>query len=92
MQAIWNGEVLALSDDTVEVVVNDYFPPESVNMQFMRPRRTSTRCPWKGKASYYTIEVDGKKNTDSAWYYPKTKKAADSIKGRVAFWKGVEVR
>ena len=92
MQAIWNGEVIAESNDTVEVEGNLYFPVESVNMKYMRPSDTHTNCPWKGKASYYSIEVGGEKNIDAAWYYPDPKEAASDLKGRVAFWKDVEVK
>ena len=92
MQAIWNGEIIAESADTVVVEGNHYFPVESVNMAFMKPSDTHTSCPWKGEASYYSIEVDGKLNIDAAWYYPGPKEAASNIQGRVAFWKGVEVR
>jgi uncharacterized protein (DUF427 family) len=92
MQAIWNGEVIAESTDTVVVEGNHYFPVEAVNMKYMRPSDTHTSCPWKGEASYYSIEVGGERNTDAAWCYPEPKEAALNIKGRVAFWKGVEVR
>jgi uncharacterized protein (DUF427 family) len=92
MQAIWNGEIIAESADTVVVEGNHYFPVDSVNMAFMKPSGTHTNCPWKGEASYYSIEVDGKLNIDAAWYYPEPKEAASNIRGRVAFWKGVEVR
>mgnify|MGYP001818129315 FL=1 len=91
MQAIWNGEIIAESADTVIVEGNHYFPVDSVNMAFMKPSGTHTRCPWKGEASYYSIEVKGKLNIDAAWYYPEPKQAASNIQGRVAFWKGVEV-
>ena len=92
MQAIWNGEVIAQSDDTVIVEGNHYFPADAVNMKFLRPSSTHTVCPWKGEASYYTIEADGKSNPDAAWYYPQTRQAAMNIRGRIAFWKGVELR
>lgn len=90
-KAIWNGVVLAESDKTVIVEGNHYFPPESVNMEYFKPSDTHTTCPWKGLASYYTIEVDGKANPDAAWYYPTPKEAAKHVTGRVAFWKGVTV-
>jgi uncharacterized protein (DUF427 family) len=90
-RAIWNGVVLAESNETIVVEGNHYFPPESVNMAYFRPSDTHTTCPWKGLASYYTIEVDGKTNPDAAWYYPTPKEAAKHITGRVAFWKGVVV-
>ena len=90
-KATWNGVVLAESNQTVIVEGNHYFPPESVNMEYFKTSETHTTCPWKGLASYYTIEVDGKTNPDAAWYYPNTKEAAKHVKGRVAFWKGVVV-
>jgi uncharacterized protein (DUF427 family) len=92
MQAIWNGKIIATSADTVIVEGNHYFPVDSVNMALLKPSDTHTSCPWKGEASYYTIEVDGKLNIDAAWYYPQPKEAASNIQGRVAFWKGVEIR
>ena len=90
-QAIWNGTVLAESDDLVNVEGNYYFPKESLNADLFKDSNTHTVCPWKGTASYYSIEVDGKTNNDAAWYYPEPKDAAKEITGRVAFWRGVEV-
>ncbi len=91
MKAIWNGVVVAESDDTVVVEGNHYFPAASVREDLLRPSDTHTVCPWKGTASYKGIEVDGKVNADAAWYYPEPKDAAQEITGRYAFWKGVEV-
>ncbi len=91
MKAIWNGTVLAESDDTVVVEGNHYFPPESVNRAYFVESSTHTRCPWKGLASYYTIDVEGRRNPDAAWYYPDPSQAAAAIKDHVAFWKGVNV-
>ncbi|WP_288424919.1 DUF427 domain-containing protein [uncultured Spirosoma sp.] len=91
MKAIWNGQVIAESDDTVIVENNHYFPRESVRADFVTSSDTHTTCPWKGVASYYTLQVDGKSNVDAAWYYPDPKPAAREIAGRVAFWKGVQV-
>jgi uncharacterized protein (DUF427 family) len=91
MKAIWNGTVVAESDDTVVVEGNHYFPPESVNKAYLLPSNTKTMCSWKGQASYHTLFVDGDANPDAAWYYPDPKEAAAQIKGRIAFWKGVRV-
>ena len=90
--ATWNGTVVAESDDIVTVEGNAYFPREAVREEFLRPSETHTFCPWKGTASYYSLEVDGKVNRDAVWYYPTPKDAAREISGRVAFWHGVEVR
>ncbi len=91
MKAIWNGQVLAESEDTVVVEGNHYFPPQSINKDLFQESATHTVCPWKGTASYYTLDVEGAQNKDAAWYYPETSELAKNIKGYVAFWKGVEV-
>lgn len=90
-KAIWEGAVLAESDKTVEVEGNQYFPPETIHQEYFKPSSTHSVCPWKGNASYYTLEVNGKKNPDAAWFYPEPKSAASQIKDHVAFWKGVKV-
>ena len=91
MRAIWNGTVIAESDDTVVVEGNHYFPEQSVVDGVLRPSDTTSVCPWKGTASYYSLEVDGETNPDAVWYYPEPSEAAAEIKGRVAFGKGVTV-
>lgn len=91
MKAVWNGRVIAESDDIVTVEGNAYFPADSVRREFVRPSEHHTHCPWKGEASYYTLDVEGKSNPDSVWYYPDPKPAAAEIRDRVAFWKGVQV-
>jgi uncharacterized protein (DUF427 family) len=91
VRAVWNGKLLAESNDTVVVEGNHYFPPESLRMEFFRPSDTQSVCPWKGVAHYYTVNVNGEQNRDAAWYYPEPKQAAQHIAGRVAFWKGVLV-
>lgn len=90
-RALWNGKVIAESDDVVEVEGNLYFPAESIKKEFVSASEHHTVCGWKGTASYFDIVVDGKKNENAAWYYPDPKSAAANIRGRVAFWKGVKV-
>lgn len=90
-KAIWNGVTLAESDNTIVVEGNQYFPPDAVNRAYFKSTDTHTTCPWKGLASYYDVEVDGKVNKDAAWYYPDPKEAAQQIKDYVAFWRGVQV-
>jgi uncharacterized protein (DUF427 family) len=90
--ATWNGTVVAESDDIVTVEGNAYFPRDAVRDEALRPSETHSFCPWKGTASYFDLEIDGQVNRDAVWYYPTPKDAAKAITGRVAFWKGVEVR
>lgn len=91
MKAIWNNTVIAESNATVVVEGNHYFPKAAIKPEFFKDSSTHTTCPWKGLASYYSLEVDGKANPDAAWYYPAPKEAAQEIKDYVAFWKGVRV-
>jgi uncharacterized protein (DUF427 family) len=91
MKAVWNGKVLAESDDLVLVEGNHYFPMESLNRDFVTYSNHKSSCPWKGQASYFSLLVDGELNQDAAWYYADPKPAAAEIKNRVAFWKGVQV-
>ncbi len=91
MRAIWNGTVVAESDDTVVVEGNHYFPEAALRRDLVVGSDTHTWCPWKGEASYYSLVVDGQTNPDAVWYYPDPKPKASMVAGRVAFWKGVEV-
>ena len=90
-KATWNGEVIAQSDDIVIVEGNLYFPVGAVSPGLLRPSQTVTTCHWKGSCNYYDLVVGGRVNADAVWYYPEPKDAAKQIKGRVAFWKGVEI-
>ena len=91
MKAIWNNKIIADSNDIVNIEGNSYFPVGSVSPGVLKMSDTHTVCHWKGTASYYDIEVDGKTNKDAAWYYPEPSELAKAIKGRIAFWKGVKV-
>ena len=90
-KAIWNGQVIAESDNTVNIEGNQYFPQDSIKKEFFKESETTSVCAWKGTASYYNVEVDGEVNKDAAWYYPEVSELAKAIKGHVAFWKGVKV-
>ncbi len=90
-RATWQGQVIAESGTWQTVEGNVYFPLEAVNRAFLEPSSTTTVCGWKGTAHYYTVNVDGQRNADAAWYYPDSKPAAANIRGHVAFWRGVAV-
>ncbi len=93
VKAIWNGTVIAESDDTIVVEGNHYFPANAVNTEFLKPSDTTTHCHWKGEASYHSLDVGGNENKDAAWYYATPMAEADKLglKGRIAFWHGVRV-
>lgn len=91
VKAIWNDQVIAESNDTVVIENNHYFPLAAIAPGVLKASSTTSVCPWKGTAHYYSLAVKGTENRDAAWYYPEPKDAASAIKGRVAFWKGVKV-
>jgi len=91
MKAIWNGQIVAQSDDVVEVEGNAYFPLGSLAREYIVDSETHTTCPWKGLASYFSLRVNGQLNKDAAWYYPSPKVGAEIVQNRVAFWRGVQV-
>ena len=91
-RAVWNGHTIAESDDTVVVEGNHYFPGDAVRDDLLVESETRSTCPWKGTAHYHSIQVEDALNRDAAWYYPSPKPAAEEIRGRVAFWRGVEVQ
>jgi len=91
IKATWEGTTIAASDECVVVEGNQYFPPESVKMEYLQPVDRTTVCGWKGVANYYDIVVDGRRNPGAAWYYAAPLPAASKIQGRIAFWKGVRV-
>ena len=91
MKAVWNGHVVAESDDIVTVEGNAYFPAAALDRAVVVESAHTSVCGWKGTAQYYSLSVDGAVNKDAVWYYPAPKAAAAEIKDRVAFWKGVQV-
>lgn len=92
-KATWKDTTIAEAtpEEVERVEGNVYFAPAAVNRDLLEPSDTRTVCPWKGTASYYHVVVDGERNADAAWYYPEPKSAAENIRGRIAFWRGVRV-
>jgi uncharacterized protein (DUF427 family) len=98
MKAVWNEQILAEADqkDLIRIEGGWYFPPESINKEFLKENDSHTTCFWKGEASYYTIQVDGKENPDAAFRYSKPMDGSIDRVGKdftdyVSFWHGVEV-
>ena len=90
-RAIWNGAVVAESDDVIVVDGFAYFPRDSVALSVLVPSAHTSVCSWKGEANYFTLTIDGNENRDAAWWYPEPSNAAATVAGRIAFWRGVEI-
>ncbi|HSH02393.1 MAG TPA: DUF427 domain-containing protein [Anaerolineae bacterium] len=85
-KAIFNGTVIAESDQTILLEGNHYFPPNTIKHQYFMPNSRTTICPWKGMANYYDISVGDQSSTAAAWYYAAPKTAAKEIEGHIAFY------
>ena len=92
MKAVYQGIVIAESDDIVELENRHYFPLSSVKREYLRDSEHTSFCGWKGDCKYYHVEVDGQREKDAAWFYPEPYPAASKIRDHVAFWRGVEVQ
>ena len=92
MHAVFNGQVIAESDETVVVEGNHYFPPASVKSEFLsEPTGRSTHCPWKGDAGYRDVVVGDQTASNAAWFYPEPLEKAENIRDHVAFYPAVTV-
>ena len=91
MKALWNDTIIAESNNTVVIEGNHYFPHDSIKKEYFKESQLHSTCPWKGEASYYSLEVDGKINQDAAWFYPEVSELAKDIKNHVAFWRGITI-
>ncbi len=92
VQALWKGKVIAESDRCVALEGNFYFPPEDIHQEYLVSSNTHTLCSWKGRANYYSLQIEGETNRDAAWYYPEPTLDAKQIRNHVAFWRGVEIK
>lgn len=90
-RAVRNGAVIAASDRCERVEGNGCFPPDGVQRTCPKPGDSHAVCPWKGTANCYHVEVNGRQNTDAAWYQASPKPAAANIRSYTAFWRGVRI-
>ena len=63
-----------------------YLPPTSVNWQVLSKSDTETYCPYKGRANYYNITVNGKEYKDLVWYYQYPTLESAAIAGHLCFY------
>ena len=90
--ATWKGvEIAKFSGEFPSVDGNVYFPSAALNMEFFKPSTHTSRCPYKGTASYFDVVVNGEVNKNAVWTYKTPKAGMEKIADHYAFWKGVKV-
>lgn len=63
-----------------------YIPASDVRRELLQPSSTSTLCEWKGRAAYWSVNVDGRLVSDAAWSYPEPFEEFESIAGYLSFY------
>jgi uncharacterized protein (DUF427 family) len=96
MKAVWNGTVLAESDDCLVIEGNHYFPPDSVHREFFVPSETALECDGKGPCTFYALMVEADELKDGAWTFEQldptaVEKSGADFANYVSFWHGVEI-
>lgn len=93
IQVVLNGRTVA--DSTRPVIVFEtgltpryYLPFKDIRTEYLKPAKTHTTCPYKGSASYWAAEVDGKIYEDIVWSYPEPEPVPEipKIKGLYSFY------
>ena len=91
VEVLFEGHEIADSDDVLLLAEADYpvvryFPRADVAMAFLRKTDKVTHCPYKGDATYYTINRDGQVIENAVWSYETPFPAMSQIAGRLAFY------
>ena len=90
VRAFFNGKLVAESDDVRVVEGVTYFPRNAVLEGVLVDSPTTTRCPWKGKASYFHVDVGDDTVLDAAFQYENPWPLAKRrVSDRIGFWNGV---
>lgn len=98
MKAIWKDHIIAEAnkEDLIYIEGNWYFPPNSVNDEFLQKSDTPYTCPWKGVCQYFNVGQGENMSQDNAWSYPNPLPSAiermhKDFSNYVAFWRDVTV-
>jgi uncharacterized protein (DUF427 family) len=91
LQVVYNGHVivdsakaLTLQESTYPAAI--YFPREDAEMSFFGRTDHQTHCPYKGDASYFSLNMDGHLAENAVWTYEEPYPAMESIRGLLAFY------
>ena len=91
-RAVFDGVVIAESDNVRNVEGMTYFPIDSVDLDALVESPLRSRCFWKGKARYFHVQGDSEIAPDAAFTYERPWPLARRlVQGRIAFWQGIEI-
>jgi uncharacterized protein (DUF427 family) len=92
MKAIWQGQVIAESDRTLEVDGYRYFPRESVRMELLRAAPKTPRdleCPHG--VQFYDVAAAGRRSERAAWSYEAPRAKMQPVDHWIGFWNDVTI-
>jgi len=93
MKASVDNEVIAESDDVLEVGGYLYFPASSVSMRFLtkaEKNESDRECPHR--VQFYDVVTDASRHPRAAWSYESPQPRMEAVRRRFGFWEDVEVR
>lgn len=91
IKIIFNGAVIAETYRSKRVLETShppvyYIPPEDVETEYLLPAENKSFCEWKGEASYFHLNINGKQARYACWYYPNPVPAFAELKNYMAFY------
>ena len=90
-KAIWNGKIIAESDQVVKIFNSFFFPINSVNKNYLKASKKKTTTFWEGIISHYSIIIDNKENPDAAIIFDYSGEMIRFVKDKIAFSKNVKI-
>jgi uncharacterized protein (DUF427 family) len=93
MQAVLEGRIVADSADIVETGGYQYFPPDSVRMDWLeKSEKTDSDRACPHGVQFYDVIIDGVRHARNAWCYEAPQPKMAQVGGRFGFWEDVELR
>ena len=91
VRVVFNNITIADTTDALRVLETShppvyYLPPADVAMEYLTQENRTTMCEFKGRAVYYTLQVDERSAAQAAWGYPSPTDRFQALKDHLAFY------
>ncbi len=93
VRVVFNGVTIADTTNALRVLETShppayYIPMADVKMEYLKATPRQTFCEFKGKASYFTVDVNGKTTQNAVWHYPNPTPSFTALKDHIALYPG----